>query len=142
MQRRVFHLIREAKNEDFDILNEMVKEMDQNYKFDDTNPFFKCIVYLVDNTIQGFLKYSLIYENLEIDYIYVSKEYRGRNIATEMIKHIENENVQNISLEVNETNKEAIKLYKKNGFVEKSVKKNYYGSASAILMVKEHDYEK
>lgn len=135
-------MIREAKKEDFEILNEMVKELDQNYKFDLANPFFKCIVYTVDNKIVGFLKYSLIYESSEIDYIYVDKSHRNKEIATKMIKHIENDHVQNISLEVNETNESAIRLYKKNGFIEKSSKKNYYGSASAILMVKELDYEK
>lgn len=135
-------MIRDAEEQDFNILNEMVLEIDPNYKFDATNPFFKCIIYTIDDKIVGFLKYSLIYENIEIDYIYVDKEYRGRSIATSMIKHIENNNVQNISLEVNENNTSAINLYKKNGFVEKSIKKNYYGSASAILMVKELHYEK
>ena len=40
-------------------------------------------------------------------------------------------------LEVNENNEKAIKLYKKNGFEEISVRKNYYGNhQNALIMFK------
>ena len=41
-----------------------------------------------------------------------------------------------ITLEVNHTNLIAINLYKKYGFKPVSVRKNYYGSSDAILMVR------
>ena len=40
-------------------------------------------------------------------------------------------------LEVNEKNKEALKLYKKIGFEEISIRKNYYGKdENAVIMIK------
>ena len=37
-------------------------------------------------------------------------------------------------LEVNEHNKEAINLYKKNGFVEINRREKYYGNDDALIM--------
>ena len=41
---------------------------------------------------------------------------------------------KNISLEVNVNNIPAIKLYKKNGFIEKAIRKGYYQGIDGILM--------
>ena len=41
-----------------------------------------------------------------------------------------------ISLEVDETNIKAIKLYEKYGFKNKAIRNNYYGKNNAILMVR------
>lgn len=129
-------MIRYAIESDFEILNKLIKELDENYIFDSTNPFFKCIVY--DNEgIKGFLKYSLIYDKLEIDYIFVKKEYRNQNIGMEMMKFIETENVKSFSLEVKESNKSAIEFYKKNNYKIVATKKNYYKGEDGYLMVKE-----
>ena len=48
----------------------------------------------------------------------------------------QNENLENITLEVRESNYSAINLYKKFGFNECATRKNYYGSEDAILMIK------
>ena len=41
-----------------------------------------------------------------------------------------------ISLEVNEENESAIKLYEKYGFKKEAIRKNYYGKNNGILMIR------
>ena len=105
------------------------------------NPFNKIIGYYIDNKIVGFLDYSVIYEKIEINYIFVINEYRRRNIAYNLIKHvIDNYEFDNITLEVNINNIGAISLYKKLGFKVISIRKNYYDGVDGYLMEVKHDY--
>ena len=53
-----------------------------------------------------------------------------------LIAYCRDNNVSTIFLEVNRNNSKAISLYHKFGFVEYSVRKNYYGDNDAILMKK------
>ena len=45
-------------------------------------------------------------------------------------------NIQNITLEVRESNKIAINFYKKNNFEIAAIRKNYYGSENGFLMIR------
>ena len=108
----------------------MIKEVVNN-----DNPFSKEIQYIEDNNVLGELKYSLIYERMEVDNILVKEKYRGRGIGTksEAIHY----KVINITLEVRVSNSRAINLYKKFGFREVALRKYYYGDEDAILMEKQ-----
>lgn len=57
----------------------MIKEVVNN-----DNPFSKEIQYIEDNNVLGELKYSLIYERMEVDNILVKEKYRGRGIGTKL----------------------------------------------------------
>lgn len=110
-------------------------------KKEEINPFSKTIEYIEDNYIIGYLKYSLIYDRMEIDYIYVEEKYRMKGIGTKLMsylvsKAIENR-VVNITLEVRISNKVARNLYKKFDFREVAIRKYYYGDEDAILMEKQ-----
>ena len=56
----------------------------------------------------------------------------------ELLKYMfqETSNLENITLEVGKNNNAAINLYKKNGFEQCALRKNYYGKEDAILMIK------
>ena len=70
-----------------------------------------------DIDIKGILVYELIYDRAEIDYIIVDENYRRKGIATKLLNYLEtNNNLYNITLEVRESNIDAIKFYEKNGF--------------------------
>lgn len=103
----------------------------------DNNPFTKYLVYKKDDYV-AILSYSVMYELIEINYIYVKEEYRKKGIATKLLQELikENHDKENITLEVNENNQNAINLYKKLGFIEVAKRKQYYGSEDAILMIK------
>lgn len=98
-------------------------------------------VYKEDNEIIGFLNYDLIYDRIEIIYIYVNSNFRKRGIASKLIEDLINigkkNNCKNITLEVNTSNKDALSLYKHNGFIEVAKREKYYNGEDGILMVRE-----
>lgn len=114
----------------------MIKEIINN-----DNPFSKGVQFIEDNNILGELKYSVIYERMEIDNIFVKEEYRGRGIGTKLMSYLVSEAIHNkvinITLEVRVSNNIAINLYKKFGFREVAIRKYYYGDEDAILMEKQ-----
>ena len=115
----------------------MIREV----KKDDLSPFARLIEYIEEEAVLGFLKYSLIYDRIEIDNIFVEEEHRNKKIGTKMMSYLISvaieKNVENITLEVRVSNDIAIKLYKKMGFHEVVLRKFYYGDEDAILMEKE-----
>lgn len=105
------------------------------------NPFNKIIGYYINDLLVAFLDYSVMYEKIEINYIFVINEYRRRNIAYNLIKYvIDNYEFDNITLEVNINNIGAISLYKKLGFKVISIRKNYYDGIDGYLMEVKYDY--
>lgn len=131
-------MIREFIKKDTERVNELLKDF--NYKIDKksfNNDFLKILIY-EENSIQGVLVYQYLYDRIEIDYIIVDKDYRNRGIATKLLEFIENNynNLKNITLEVRESNEEAIKFYLKNNFKEITKRKNYYKDEDGILMIK------
>jgi len=104
-------------------------------------PFAHIIEYIEDNKVIGILKYSLIYDRIEIDNIEVEKSYRSKGIGNKLMSYlvaiaIENR-VVNITLEVRVSNTVARNLYKKFGFREVALRKYYYGDEDGILMEKQ-----
>ena len=131
-------MIRVFQYKDLDEINKLLEVF--NYKIDKesfNNDFLKVLVY-EENFIKGLLVYQYLYDRIEIDYIIVNEKYRNLGIATKLLAFIENEykNINNITLEVRESNKEAIKFYLKNGFKEVTKRKNYYKNEDGILMIK------
>lgn len=130
-------MIREIEEKDFIQVNELLKNF--NYELNKesfNNDFLKVLVY-EDDFIKGILVYQYIYNRAEIDYIIVDNNYRKLGIATKLLKHLEDSyKLDNITLEVRESNKEAINFYLKNGFKEVAKRKNYYRDEDGILMIK------
>lgn len=125
------------KNNDINLLKDIFNEYKDNY-YPNISDFTKIYTYTVENKIVGFLVFDIIYEKCEIIDIYVSKDYRGQNIAYKLISEVEKDfNIENITLEVSSNNISAINLYKKLNFKEVAIRKNYYNDSDAILMLKE-----
>lgn len=131
-------MIREFEEKDFTLVNNLLNIFNYNLNnssFD--NDFLKILIYEED-IIKGVLVYQYLYDRIEIDYIIVDIEYRNLGIATKLLNFIENKykNIDNITLEVRESNISAINFYIKNGFKEVAKRKNYYNDEDAILMIK------
>ena len=105
------------------------------------NPFSREINYIENNEVLGSLKYSLIYDRMEIDNIFVKEEYRGKGMGNKLMSYLISiaieARVVNITLEVRISNEIARNLYKKYGFREVALRKFYYGDEDAILMEKQ-----
>jgi len=120
------------------ILDILKKEFHVSYQKD---TFSKEFVYILENEIVGIIIYSLIYDRMELNYIYVDKSKRNMGIASKLMLHMiedgEKNNIKNVTLEVNVNNKEAIALYKKYGFVICATRQGYYNGEDGYLMIRE-----
>lgn len=135
-------MIRKAISSDYDTLSKYYREFDENgVNIFDKTPFSNVLVYEKDHKIVGFISYSVLYDRAEIDYIYVDSEYRGLNIAKEMmelcIEDAISRDCKNITLEVNVNNVQGIGLYKSFGFETKATRPRYYHGEDGLLMMKE-----
>lgn len=120
----------------YEYLKENIKEFNVEY-LKKENPFLKNYVYLENNQPIGLISYSLIYDRIELEYIWTSFEHRKKGIASKLMDKMLEENINNITLEVRTTNEGAINLYKKYNFKVVSTRKNYYGNEDAYLMIRE-----
>lgn len=124
---------------DIDVINSFLKEF--NTSIDEIGVFSHYKVYIDDTRIVGFLNYDLIYNRIEIDYIYVVESYRRKGIASKLLEELLMEanknNCENITLEVRKSNNSAINFYKKNLFNEVANRVSYYGNEDGILMIRE-----
>ena len=104
------------------------------------NPFSIYLGYEVNKELVAFINFNILYEQAELNYIYVKPEYRGTKLGTllmeEMINRCYKKNVKSITLEVRSSNTGALHLYKSIGFEEISIRKNYYKDEDAYLLQK------
>ena len=116
----------------------MIREIEY---LDSANPFLKCIEYIVDGRKVGYLKYSLIYDRMEIDDLFVEEDVRGTGIGNKLMSYVVfkaiDYHVVNITLEVRLSNEVARNLYKKYGFREVALRHFYYGDEDGVLMEKQ-----
>lgn len=92
-----------------------------------------------ENEIVGFAGILLIIDQVNIMNIVVKKDKRNFGIGSllleEIIRYSKIHNATSITLEVNEKNIPAIKLYKKYGFKQGGLRRKYYNNEdNAILM--------
>ena len=86
--------------------------------------------YEEDDTLVGFIGCSLMFETLAINNFSVLSSYKrqgiGEKLLQSLVAHGKEKGVENFILEVRISNEPAIALYKKYGFVEIDILKNYY----------------
>lgn len=93
----------------------------------------------LQNKIVGFTGILTIIDEVNIMNIVVRKDSRKLGIGSSLLKFIINfaktQNITSITLEVNENNIAAIRLYEKYGFQKVGIRKKYYNNKdNAILM--------
>ena len=93
-----------------------------------------------ENTIVGFAGIKVVFNEADLMNIVVKKSVRNQHIGSllleNLLKFAKENNILSIMLEVNEKNIPAILLYKKYGFEQISVRKNYYNDGDAFIMKK------
>jgi ribosomal-protein-alanine N-acetyltransferase len=130
-------MIRKLSINDLEEANILLSSFNYKLTEDDLNKVFFNSLVSVDDKINGIIVYNLLYDRIEIEYIIVTEEYRKNGIGSKLLLEIEKENINNITLEVRESNITAINFYKKNGYKIEAVRKNYYGNEDGYLMMKE-----
>ena len=123
----------------FEIENELLGSASYPKIFDTiSNEKLNYYVLKNEQEVIGFIEILIISPECELYDIAVKKEFQGRGyskiLMDNLLKIAKENSVATIFLEVNSINYKAINLYKKYGFNEYSVRKNYYGENDAILM--------
>ena len=95
----------------------------------------------INNTIVGFAGIKVILDEADIMNIVVKKDFRNNGIGSLLLDYLisysKSINLKTITLEVNEINIPAIKLYEKFDFEKLGIRKKYYnGENDAIIMSK------
>lgn len=102
-------------------------------------------IYLVaeeEENIMGYCGMYRVFNEGEIVNVAVAEAYRRKKVALQLLKQLFIESselkVDNFFLEVRESNQPAIQLYKKLGFTEAGIRKNFYEKPreNAIFMWK------
>jgi ribosomal protein S18 acetylase RimI-like enzyme len=130
-------MIRKIQINDLEEANILLSNFNYKLTKTDLNKVFFNSLVSVDDKINGIIVYNLFYDRIEIEYIIVSKEHRKNHIGSKLLLELEKENINNITLEVRESNIEAISFYKANGYKIEAIRKNYYGNEDGYLMMKE-----
>lgn len=138
--------IRQMSIEDFNKIKDVLQtEFDEFWKpsilkSELENENSRYIVAIEKDEIVGFAGIILLPDDVEITNIVTKKSKRKKGIGNLLLaKLIEIAKLEkdNISLEVNEKNEIAIKLYEKYGFEKVGIRKKYYnGIDNAIIMTK------
>ena len=119
------------------IVDILQREFNVKYSKSD---YSKEYVYILNNEIVGFIIYDYIYDRIELDYIYVLPGNRKGGIASKLMEQMINfaseTNSLNITLEVNENNISAIRLYEKFNFKICATRHMYYNNENAYLMIR------
>lgn len=116
----------------------MIREV---VELDGANPYAKRIEFYEKDKVLGYADYSLIYDRIELDNIFVESSRRGEGIGKKLMSYLVataiDSHVINITLEVRLSNEIARNLYKSFGFREVALRKFYYGDEDGILMEKQ-----
>lgn len=95
---------------------------------------------IVNERIIGTISFLDIDDFYEILYIEVENPFRkkgyGETLLKELINTAKDKDKKEIFLEVSESNKPALNLYKKYNFKQYSKRNNYYKDGSTAIMMK------
>ena len=110
------------------------------------NPYAHYMVLEIDKEVHGYIG-LWINENSEIINFYVDEEYRGYGFGKMMldfaIKLCSLSKVNNLTLEVRESNQVARNLYEKHGFKFSHKRERYYDNGEdALVLIKSFGEEK
>jgi len=123
----------------------LISDFDDFWTFNTLEEELKCTnsFFLVakndNNEIVGFAGIKAILDEADIMNIVVKKSFRGHGIGSKLLQNLilfaKKHNLKTVTLEVNETNLPAIKLYNKFNFNKVGIRKKYYnGKNDAIIM--------
>ena len=105
---------------------------EQNYKESLENPNYIILVAKTEDKIIGFISMYCATDEGYICNIAVEKSYRkcgiGTSLMNEIITFSKDKDLKFLTLEVRESNTNAIKFYKKLNFTNLGIRKNFYSN--------------
>ncbi len=109
------------------------------FKSELENPNSEYFVAIENDTIVGFAGIWISVDDIHITNIVTKKSCRNHGIGTKLLEHLikisKEKELSSLTLEVNEKNEPAIKLYEGHDFQKIGQRKNYYNqNENAIIM--------
>lgn len=96
-------------------------------------------VMLKDDIVIGYYSFQKIFEEGYINNIAIKREYQSQGYGTQLFQDLleraEKFEVKALTLEVETDNEKAIKLYKKFGFIQEGIRKNFYKNTKDALIM-------
>ena len=135
-------MIIEINKNNIDLINNSFISKEYILNELENNPFAKILILKENDEIVAYVYYSDIYERAEINQIEVNKIHRNCGKGNFLLNYMINLLKKNITLEVKEDNYSAIKLYEKNKFEKKAIRKGYYNGIDGILYERKNEKEK
>lgn len=111
-----------------------------SYEQELNNSLAKYFVAKIDNKVVGFIGTWIIVDESHITNVAVHPNYRklgiGSKLIESMLNYCNEKNCTAYTLEVRESNKAAISVYEKHGFIIDGIRKEYYqdNKENALLM--------
>ena len=133
-------MIIEVNKEDISLIKELESSFECKNIVDDfdKNIFTKYFILKEKSNIIAYVNYYDLYDRFELAFIEVKEEYRNKKYGSFMLEHLINigkeKKIENITLEVNVNNINAIKLYEKYDFKQVAIRKSYYDGVDGYLM--------
>lgn len=132
-------MIIEINKNNIDLINNSFISKEYILNELENNPFAKILILKENDEIVAYIYYSDIYERAEINQIEVNKIHRNCGKGIFLLNYMINLLKKNITLEVKEDNYSAIKLYEKNKFEKKAIRKGYYNGIDGILYERKNE---
>ena len=140
-------IVREMEESDLDTIIEIENSIyidkwtKEAYVEDLVNDIAYNYVLEHEGVIFGYYGFWILFDNIDITKVSIRKELQGKGLSKilmeDFFNRISNLDINTITLEVRVSNTKAIGLYKKFGFKEISIRKNYYGNEDAYILQKE-----
>lgn len=132
-------MIIEINKNNIDLINNSFISKEYILNELENNPFAKILILKENDEIVAYIYYSDIYERAEINQIEVNKIHRNCGKGNFLLNYMIDLLKKNITLEVKEDNYSAIKLYEKNKFEKKAIRKGYYNGIDGILYERKNE---
>ena len=140
-------IVRAMEEKDLDIIVEIENDIyvdkwnKEAYLRDLDNEIAYNYVLEHNDVIIGYYGFWVMFDNIDITKVSIRKELQGKGLSNilmeDFFSRIKNLDIKTITLEVRVSNVSAIGLYKKYGFKNISLRKNYYGNEDAYIYQKE-----
>ena len=141
-------IVRELTKEDLDVILEIENSIYKDawnreaYLRDLDNDIAYNYVLVYKDVIIGYYGFWIMFDNIDITKVSIRKEFQGKGLSKilmeDLFSRIKNLDIKTITLEVRVNNVSAIGLYKKYGFKNISLRKNYYNdNEDAYIFQKE-----
>jgi len=136
-------LIREFRKEDLADILKIERESfcdawsEESFLREITLPFSRFLVAESEGKVIGYLIAWIVGKTCDVNRIAVLPAFRRKGVGKELLRKLfevlQKEGVEEIFLEVRESNIPAIKFYESFGFMKIGLRKGYYGKENALM---------